>query len=114
MSPDVTWQSPEMGNVVFYGKRKGREAVAEFFSLLNETQESIRFEPKDFIAQDDKAAAAYKRKSRDYRRNQALTAGATPPNAEAFADIYMALIEGAHVVSRGHRGCSRERDRAAA
>lgn len=41
------------------------------------------------------AAAAYKRKSRDYRRDLALAGGADPAAAETFADCYTALIEGA-------------------
>jgi hypothetical protein len=44
------------------------------------------------------AAAAYKRKGLDYRREQALAAGADRANAEAFADIYTALIEGALIL----------------
>jgi AcrR family transcriptional regulator len=42
-----------------------------------------------------KAAAANKRKSRDYRRDLARAAGADAAGAEAFADCYTALIEGA-------------------
>lgn len=44
------------------------------------------------------AAAAYKRKSRDARRDLALAAGADPRAAETFADCYTALIEGALVI----------------
>lgn len=42
-----------------------------------------------------KAAAAYKKKSRDHRRDLALAAGADAAGAETFADCYTALIEGA-------------------
>jgi hypothetical protein len=51
--------------------------------------------PNDPIHQ---AAAQYKRKSRDHRRDLAKAAGATPANAETFADCYTALIEGALVL----------------
>jgi ketosteroid isomerase-like protein len=35
------------------GKRHGKQAVAEFFRVLSETIEFIRFEPREFIAQGD-------------------------------------------------------------
>src|ERR1051325_5475456 len=51
--------------------------------------------PHDPIHQ---AAAAYKRKTRDFRRDLARAAGADAAGAEAFADCYTALIEGALVI----------------
>jgi AcrR family transcriptional regulator len=44
------------------------------------------------------AAAAYKRRGRDHRRDLALAAGAEAPAAETFADCYTALIEGALIL----------------
>ena len=44
------------------------------------------------------AAVAYKRKARDHWRDLAAAAGAKPAGAEAFADCYAALIEGALVL----------------
>ncbi len=44
------------------------------------------------------AAAAYKRRSRDHRRDLARAAGAEAHAAEAFADCYTALLEGALVI----------------
>jgi AcrR family transcriptional regulator len=44
------------------------------------------------------AAAAYKRRSRDHRRDLARAAGADAAAADAFADCYTALIEGALVL----------------
>src|SRR6478735_1526919 len=41
------------------------------------------------------AAAAYKRRSRDHRRDLARAAGADSVGAETFADCFTALIEGA-------------------
>ena len=41
-----------------------------------------------------KAAAAYKRKTRDRFRDLARTAGAEPAAAETFADCYAAVMEG--------------------
>ncbi|MGN6369786.1 MAG: TetR/AcrR family transcriptional regulator [Phycisphaerae bacterium] len=48
------------------------------------------------------AAAAYKRRSRENWRNMALAAGATPGDAETFADCYAALIEGALILRQTH------------
>src|SRR4051795_13299052 len=42
-----------------------------------------------------RAAAAFKRKCREHRRDLAGAAGADPGGAEVFADCYTALIEGA-------------------
>ncbi|HMF56201.1 MAG TPA: nuclear transport factor 2 family protein [Pyrinomonadaceae bacterium] len=57
MSDDVDWQLAEMENVSFSGRRKGRDGVAQFFSLLAEDQDVLQFEPHEFIAQGDKVAA---------------------------------------------------------
>ncbi len=48
------------------------------------------------------AAAAYKRNVRDRWRDLARAAGADETNAEAFADCYAALIEGALVLRQTH------------
>lgn len=44
------------------------------------------------------AAAAYKQRVRDHRRDLARLAGAAPPDAEAFADCFTALMEGALIL----------------
>ena len=44
------------------------------------------------------AAAQYKRRSRDHRRDLARAAGAAPAAAETFADCFTALIEGALIL----------------
>lgn len=51
--------------------------------------------PNDPIHQ---AAAAYKRRGRDHRRDLATGAGASAETAETFADCYSALLEGAFVM----------------
>ena len=48
------------------------------------------------------AAAAYRRRSRDHRRDLARAAGADAAAAESFADCYTALIEGALVLRQTH------------
>ena len=48
------------------------------------------------------AAADYKRKGRDHRRDLARAAGADDAAAETFADCYTALIEGALILRQTH------------
>ncbi|MCA1586716.1 MAG: nuclear transport factor 2 family protein [Acidobacteria bacterium] len=51
----ITWE-PVMGaakHVPMSGKRVGKEAVVEFFRLLDEHVTFDRFEPQQFIAQGD-------------------------------------------------------------
>jgi len=51
MDANISWETPEMNNVPFAGKRQGRQAVTEFFAQLAASEESLRFEPTEFIAQ---------------------------------------------------------------
>jgi ketosteroid isomerase-like protein len=51
---DILWQVPEVENAPFTGKRQGRDATAEFFRTLSENETFTRFEPLEFIAQNDK------------------------------------------------------------
>lgn len=51
---DISWTTPKVENASFSGKRKGLEAVGEFFAQLNDAEEFSRFEPTEFIAQGDK------------------------------------------------------------
>ena len=54
MSEDITWQTPEVENVPFSGKRQGRRgAVGEFFSTLASLMDARSFEEREFIAQGD-------------------------------------------------------------
>lgn len=55
MTEDVVWQLPEVAGVPLAGIRTGRAGVAEFFSTLARDQEVIEFEPREFVAQNDKA-----------------------------------------------------------
>lgn len=54
VSDDITWELPEIENTPFSGKRKGKEAVQEFFRLLDAEQEVVQFTPIEFITQGDK------------------------------------------------------------
>lgn len=39
------------------GRRFGRDQVARFFAILDETAETQTFEPREFVAQGDKVVA---------------------------------------------------------
>jgi ketosteroid isomerase-like protein len=54
---DIEWSMPEVENAPFTGKRHGKEQVAQFFTLLEQSQHALEFEPQQFIAQDDKVVA---------------------------------------------------------
>jgi ketosteroid isomerase-like protein len=57
LTDEVDWRLPEMQNVPFAGERSGRERVGGFFSELADSQESLSFEPREFVAQGDKVVA---------------------------------------------------------
>ena len=57
MSEDVDWRLPQIEGVPFSGGRKGRGQVSEFFSTLADSQDSVSFEPREFVAQGDKVVA---------------------------------------------------------
>jgi ketosteroid isomerase-like protein len=57
LANDVTWQLPEIENVPFGGRREGRDEVGGFFASLADSQESLTFEPREFVAQNDKVIA---------------------------------------------------------
>ncbi len=57
VTDDVDWRLPEIAGVPFSGARRGRASVSEFFSSLADAQESVSFEPREFVAQGDKVVA---------------------------------------------------------
>ena len=57
LTDDVDWRLPEMAHVPFAGGRSGRERVGGFFAELADSQESLSFEPREFVAQGDKVVA---------------------------------------------------------
>src|SRR2546422_1519665 len=57
MANDVTWTLPEMEGVPFAGKRTGRPSVGEFFATVGASQDVVRFEPREFVAEGDKVVA---------------------------------------------------------
>ena len=57
MSEDVDWRLPKIEGVPFSGERKGRGQVSEFFTTLADSQDSVSFEPREFVAQGEKVVA---------------------------------------------------------
>jgi len=54
VSDSVEWILPEVAGVDVSGTRRGRDGVADFFQTLEQSQEVVRFEPREFVAQGDK------------------------------------------------------------
>ncbi len=56
LTDDVVWTLQGPSTIPFAGTRRGREGVAEFFSLVGETLEFEQFEPREFVVQGDMVA----------------------------------------------------------
>jgi ketosteroid isomerase-like protein len=57
LTDDVQWTFQGPSTIPFAGTRRGREGVAEFFSLVGENLEFQEFEPREFVAQGDTVVA---------------------------------------------------------
>jgi ketosteroid isomerase-like protein len=53
LDPNVEWRTPGPEDLPTAGQRRGHAAVQEFFQTLAGLLEIQRFEPKQFIAQDE-------------------------------------------------------------
>ena len=53
LTDDVEWTEQGPSVIPFAGTFRGREGIAEFFTLLDETLEFEQFEPRKFVGQDD-------------------------------------------------------------
>ena len=53
LTEDLQWTFQGPSVMPFAGTRRGREGVAEFFSLVGENLEFQEFEPREFVAQGD-------------------------------------------------------------
>lgn len=54
LDENVEWISPGPADFPPAGRRRGRQAVAEFFKVLSDTVEILDFEPREFIAKGDR------------------------------------------------------------
>ncbi len=57
VTDDIVWQLPEVEGVALSGTRTGRDGVTEFFATVARDQDVIEFEPREFVAQNDKVVA---------------------------------------------------------
>jgi ketosteroid isomerase-like protein len=53
LTEDVEWTEQGPSVIPFAGTFRGREGIAEFFTLLDETLEFEQFEPRKFVGQGD-------------------------------------------------------------
>jgi ketosteroid isomerase-like protein len=53
LTDDVEWTLQGPSVIPWAGTRHGHEEVEEFFSLLGQTYDFERFEPREFVAQGD-------------------------------------------------------------
>ena len=53
LTDDVEWTFQGPSSIPFAGTRRGREGVAEFFSLVGKNLKFQEFEPREFVAQGD-------------------------------------------------------------
>ena len=53
LADDVEWTFQAPSVIPFAGTRRGREGVAQFFSLVGETLEFQQFESREFVGQGD-------------------------------------------------------------
>lgn len=53
-SDDVKWHIPKMENVPYSGEISGLKKVKDFFAMLDETEENLTFETREFVGQGDK------------------------------------------------------------
>jgi ketosteroid isomerase-like protein len=55
LTDDVIWTTPGPKSIIpWVGIHKGKQQVAEFFKLINENIEFLKFEPKEYITEGDK------------------------------------------------------------
>lgn len=53
-SEDADWDSPKIENIPVETKFKGRENLARFISDLNEHEEVLQIEPREYIVQGER------------------------------------------------------------
>ena len=53
LTDDVEWTMQGPSVIPYAGTFRGREGIAEFFTLLDETLEFEQFEPRKFVGQGD-------------------------------------------------------------
>lgn len=55
---NAEWVGPESEFIPFAGHFHGKKGIAQFFAKLNAAVQSVRFEPRQFIAERDKVVVS--------------------------------------------------------
>jgi uncharacterized protein len=53
LADDVEWYVATVENVPYTGTRHGKAGAGEFFQLMAEAEDTLKFEPREFVAQGD-------------------------------------------------------------
>src|ERR687890_1808126 len=80
LTDDVVWNLQGPSTIPFAGVHRGREGIAEFFSLVGEALEFEQFEPREFVAQGDSVVVL------GYERSIAKATGR--PLEQEWAHVY--------------------------
>jgi ketosteroid isomerase-like protein len=80
LTEDVVWTLQSPSTIPFAGTHRGREGIAEFFSLVGEALEFELFEPREFVAQGDTVVVL------GYERSLAKATGR--PLEQEWAHVY--------------------------
>jgi hypothetical protein len=56
LSTDVDWRLPAIPGVPFSGVHRGRDGVGRFFASVGQNQDTLKFEPREFISEGGKVA----------------------------------------------------------
>ena len=56
-SAEIEWELPAIDGLSFSGHRKGRDQVADFFRSVAEAQESLEFDPREYVCEGEQVVA---------------------------------------------------------
>jgi ketosteroid isomerase-like protein len=54
LDENIPWETPGPADLPTAGRRRGHQAVAEFFQTIGTVSDIVRFEPKTFVSQGDR------------------------------------------------------------
>ena len=80
LTDNVVWAFQGPSTIPFAGVYRGREGIAQFFSLVGEALEFEQFEPREFVAQGDTVVVL------GYERSIAKATGR--PLEQEWAHVY--------------------------
>jgi uncharacterized protein len=79
IADDVLWQEPGPADILsLAGTRRGRDQVADWFRALDEGEEILQFEPREFLADGEKVVVL------GFERVRVRATGQTYENEWAF------------------------------